>query len=164
MDPALQAAAEDAAQQVAGAVNWPRLLHVFGVVTYVGSLLAIARILALLPSAPPPQRPGAAALARRAHMTVSFPALAVLILAGLHSAFAKPENRDYLKEPWFLLKMTLVLLVITVDHVLIVRPLKAIARDQVDPAAQKSLYRAGFWVIGLLFFALLLTLYVFRYA
>lgn len=164
MEPVVQGA-EQVATDLAAVANWPRLAHVFGVIVYVGSLLAIARILALLATAPPEARSLAAAKARNAHMSVSFPGLLILLLAGIHSVFSNPEKRNYFREPWFVMKLTLVLLLITVDHVLIVRPLKALAKDdKADLSSQASLFRAGFWVVGLLFFAILMSVYVFRFA
>ena len=162
MEPAAQAV-EQVVEGAKAAANWPRLFHVFGVISYVGSLLAVARMVALLPSTPVEHRAFAASAARRTYLTVTFPAMIVLLLAGLHSAFANPGNREYLKEPWFLMKMTLVLLVITIDHVLVVRPLKQLVKGTADPSAQPTIFRAGFWIVSLLFFALLMTLYVFRY-
>jgi uncharacterized membrane protein len=160
MDPLFQAAAKTTA---ADAANWPRLFHVLGVVTYVGGLLAVSRMLALLPSTAAEQRTAAAALARRVYLTVPIPGLVVLLLAGLHSVFADPLKKDYFHQPWFLMKLTLVLVLMTVDHLLVLRPLKSLARGEGDPAANTALYRAAFWVVGLLAFALLMTLYVFRY-
>jgi uncharacterized membrane protein len=157
------AEAKDAAA-LAGQVGWVRLFHVFGAVAYLGGILAVSRILALLPSAEEALRRGAASLARRAYLTVALPGLVVLLLAGLHTAFADPLGRGYFRQPWFHMKLTLVVLLLAVDHLLLLRPLKAVARGEGEGAVPGPLVRVAFWMIGLLAFALLLTLFVLRKA
>jgi len=160
MDSSLQAV--KGAADAAAAGGWPRLFHVFGAVAYIGGILAVSRLLALLPSTEAGPRASAAALARRVYLTVALPGLVVLLLAGLHTAFADPREQHYFRQPWFHMKLTVVLLLLVVDHLLVLRPLKALARGEGDPQAHAALYRAAFWIVGLLTFVLLMALFVFR--
>jgi uncharacterized membrane protein len=154
-------AVRDAASQAAAA-GWVRLAHVLGAMIYGGGLLVVAKMLAGLARVDPKARPPAAAALRRVYLGLVFPGLLVLLLAGLHTAFMDPAGAEYLKQPWFHMKLTVALLILIVDHMMVGRPLKGFAKGTADPRTQESMYAAPFWILALLIFALTVALYVIR--
>lgn len=154
-------AVRDAAEG-ASAAGWFRVAHVLGAIVYAGGVLVTARLLGLLARAEPAVRQPAAALVRRVYLWIVAPALLVLLLAGLHTAFADPQNVGYWRQPWFHMKVTVAFLVLVVDQLLVMRPLKGLAKGTADPKAQEGMYLAAFWILAPLMFAIAVSLYVIR--
>jgi uncharacterized membrane protein len=146
----------------AAAAGWLRLAHVFGVVAWAGGVLTVSRLLGGIVRAEEPARQTMAALSRRVYLGIAFPGLLLLLGAGLYILIADPEGHEYLKQPYMHIKLTVVLLLLVVDHMLVMRPLKALAKGGADPAGQEGLYRAGFWMYSLLLLVVLIALFVVR--
>jgi len=142
--------------------GWLKVAHVFGALVFLGGSFSAARLLGLLVTAEEPARRASAALGRKVYLTVTFPAAVVLILSGLYTLFTDPQGVGYMKQGWFHAKLAVAILILAVDHLLVMRPLKALATGGADPRASAALYRAGFWMLGLLTFVLCLSLFVLR--
>lgn len=158
MDPELPKAVAEAA----ASAGWLRLAHVLGAVVYVGAVLSAARLLAILPGTGDPARAAGAALGRRVYVSVALPALLLLLGAGGWKAFVDPGWSAYGKQPWFHVKLTMAVLLLVADHLMVLRPLKALAKGGPGPAAGGVLLRAAFWVILFLTFVLLVALFLVR--
>jgi uncharacterized membrane protein len=158
MDPA-QAAPEAAVPQIA---SWMRLAHVLGIIVFLGGSLSGARLLGLLAKADETTRTATAALGRKVYLSLTLPAGILFLITGLHLAFADPWKVDYFHQDWFILKLVLVATILLVDHLLVLRPLKRMAREPREGAAQAALAGAGFWLLGLLYVCVLAALFVFR--
>ena len=161
MDPALQQKAADIAAEAAAA-GWFKMLHVLGALVFLGGSFSAARLLGLLIKADDSVRASAAALGRKVYVTLTLPAGILLVGAGLYLLIKDPQGVGYFKQPWFHVKFTIALLILIVDHLLVMKPLKALAKGGVDPRTSAGLYRAGFWMLGLLTFVLCLALFVIR--
>jgi uncharacterized membrane protein len=158
MDP--QKAAEVAA--TAADAGWFRMLHVLGALVFLGGSLSAARLLGFLINADEKVRAGAAVLGRKVYLTLTLPAGVLLIGSGIYTLVTDPREVHYFKQPWFHVKFTMAILILVVDHLLVMKPLKALAKGGPDPRASAGLYRAGFWMMGLLTFVLCLALFVLR--
>jgi len=146
----------------AAAAGWFRLAHVFGVMAYGGGILFTGKMMSILVKMDPPIRAGAAGAARKAYLGIALPGLLLLLGTGLYTAILDTENKGYFKQGYFHIKLLAAFLVLMVDHMLIMRPLKALGREDMNTEGQEGLYKAGFWMAALLFLVVLLALYVVR--
>jgi uncharacterized membrane protein len=160
MENGIQQVQETAAR--AAEAGWFRMAHVLGAVVYLGGSFTASRLLGLLAKSGDSVRSAAAGMGRRVYLTLTLPAGLLLVGTGLYMAIADPDGVGYWKKPWFHMKLTLAVLIVMVDHLLVMRPLKALAKGGADPKSQEGLYRAGFWLLALLSFALLMALFVIR--
>ena len=168
MDPAQQQQAADAAATAAkiaadaAAGGWIKALHVLGALVFLGGSLSAARLLGLLVTADEKVRAASAALGRKVYLTLTLPAGLLLVGAGIYLLVQDPQQVGYLKQGWFHMKLTIAILILIVDHMLVMKPLKGLAKGGADPRASAGLYRAGFWMMGLLTFVMCLSLFVIR--
>src|SRR5690349_21613013 len=149
MDPALPQKAAEAAATAADA-GWFRMLHVLGALVFLGGSFSAARLLGILIKAEDPVRTAAAAMGRRVYLTLTFPAGVLLVGTGIYTLVTDPQGVHHFKQPWFHVKFTMALLILIVDHLLVMKPLKALSKGGPDPRSSAGLYRAGFWMLGLL--------------
>lgn len=161
MDPALQQKAAEIAADAAAA-GWFKMLHVLGALVFLGGSFSAARLLGMLITADEKVRVAAAAMGRRVYLTLTLPAGLLLVGAGIYLIVKDPQGVGYFKQPWFHVKFTIAILILVVDHLLVMKPLKALAKGGPDPRAHAGLYRAGFWMLGLLTFVLCVALFVIR--
>ncbi len=142
--------------------GWFPVVHLLAAILYVGGILSAARLLALISGAEKEARTAAAALGRRVYLTLTLPAGVVLLASGIYMLIDDPAGKSYMKQGWFHVKLTLVLLILMADHLLVLRPLKGIARGTDDPAGQVPLLRAAFPMLALLALGILLAIFVVR--
>lgn len=163
-DEALKAA-QDAASTAASAAaagGWFRLAHVLGVVAYGGGILFTAKMMGHLVKLEPALRTGAAIAARKAYMGIALPGLLLLLGTGLYTAITDTEGKGYFKQGYFHIKLLAAFLILIVDHMLVMKPLKALTREDMNTEGQEGLYKAGFWMTSLLLMVVLLALYIVR--
>ena len=161
MDPALQQKAAEVAA-TAAAAGWFRMAHVFGALVFLGGSFSAARLLGLLIRAEDSVRASSAAMGRKVYLTLTLPAGLLLVGTGIYTLATDPQGVHYFTQPWFHVKFTMAILILMVDHLLVMRPLKVLAKGGPDPRSHEGLYRAGFWMLGLLTFVLCLALFVLR--
>ncbi len=92
-------------------LNWILVFHVFGVVFWIGSLLLISRLMALVPDEIGVARERIIVLARRLLMVSANSGAAVTIIFGILAIVAEP---GVLGRGWLHLKLLLVLLMLLV--------------------------------------------------
>jgi uncharacterized membrane protein len=147
----------------AGAIPaWFPVVHLLAAIVYVGGILSAARLLGILAGADKEMRIAAAAFGRRVYLSLTLPAGLILVGTGIWLLATDPGGQAYLKHGWFHMKLTLVLLLVIVDHLLVLRPLRGLARGTLDPSGQAPLLRAAFPVIALLAMGVLLAIFVFH--
>ena len=161
MDPALQQQAAEMAEKAAAA-GWFKMMHVLGAIVFLGGSFTAARLLGMLITADGTIRQAAAALGRRVYITLTLPAGLLLLGAGIYLAVKDPQGVGYFKQGWFHVKLLAAILILIVDHLLVMKPLKALAKGGPDPRAHAGLFRAGFWMLGLLTIVMSTALFVLR--
>jgi len=159
MDEATKTAAEGFAATAAQA-GWMRLAHVLGVIMYAGGLLTVAKMMGSLVKLDPPLRAGGATAARKAYFGCALPGLLLLLATGLYVALTDPEGKQFLTQGYFHIKLLAAFLILAVDHMLIMRPLKALTREDMNTEGQEGLYKAGFWMATLLILVVLIALFI----
>ncbi len=129
---------------------WVVLIHVFAVIGYAGGLLTVLRLLAQGAALPAEEERALAGHARRAYLATAFPAAVLMILAGGWMLLGDPGWAVYRSQGWMHMKLTLVLLLLVLDHLFVLRPMKRLARGDAMGAAagRRTLY--GMLQAGLL--------------
>jgi putative membrane protein len=114
-------------------LNWILVFHIFGVVFWIGSLLLISRLMALVPGEIGVARERIIVLARRLLMVSANSGAAVTIVFGILAIAVEP---GVLAQGWLHLKLLLVLLMLGVHFRLYQRiqalgeaPLEATRRE-----------------------------------
>jgi uncharacterized membrane protein len=159
MDETTTKTAQDVAAAAAQA-GWFNLAHVLGVIMYAGGLLCAAKMMGHLVKLEPPVRAGGAVAARKMYYGVAFPGLLLALGTGVYTIIMDPAGKQFLHQGYFHIKLLAVLLVVAVDHMLVMRPLKALTREDTNTEGQEGLYKAGYWMVTLLILVILLALYV----
>jgi len=134
--------------------NWVRTAHVFGFVTWVGSMLGCALALRQAASADVTARTALAALAKRLAIAMDGGA-AITIVAGLaliHGLAAAGANP--LTLPWMHVKLTLVVVGLIGSHVLLRMRVKAYQRGEPKPLPAFLFPGIHVVVIGILIMAI----------
>src|ERR1700740_1882126 len=93
-------------------LNWVLVFHIFGVVFWVGSLLVISRMMALVPDEVGVAKERIIVLARRLLLVSANTGAAVAIIFGVLAIVADP---GVLARGWLHLKLLLVLLLLVVQ-------------------------------------------------
>jgi putative membrane protein len=93
-------------------LNWVLVFHIFGVVFWVGSLLLISSLMALVPDEVGVAKERIIVLARRMLLVSANTGAAVAILFGILAILAEP---GVLARGWLHLKLLLVLLMLVVQ-------------------------------------------------
>jgi len=141
--------------------GWLLLAHVLGVIGYAGGVLAVSRLLVLVARSEPSLRASAAALGRRVYLSLVLPAAVLLFGSGIYLLVADPAGKGYMKQGYFHMKLTLVLILMIVDHLLVLRPLKDLAKGG-TAEGKAGLFAAGHAAVALLVSAILMALFVLR--
>lgn len=141
---------------------WLHLAHVAGVIVYAGGVIVESRILSSLAGAAAETRAATAAVARSVYLRLVLPLGALMVASGLWLLIADPEGRGYLKQPAFHVKLTLVVVLMAVEHFLVIRPLKGIAKGTFDPARGRTLLAAAHPAVVVLVLGILFALFVLR--
>jgi uncharacterized membrane protein len=144
--------------------GWLLLLHVLGVLLWAGGLVLVTRLLASVVTLAPDARQAAACALRSGYLKVVFPGFLVAFLTGLYFFLGNPGEQPYMKEGWFHMKLTLLLILMVVDHVMVMRPLKALAKGTMsgDPAKRITTFQFAHVAVALLAVGILTAVFVIR--
>lgn len=105
-------------------VNW---LHIVANVVWIGSICAVSVVLA----AKVADAKTRGALARKVYLGLAVPAFGVSVLLGVLRLAIDASH--YMKQPWFHLKLTLVVVIIALHHVIGARAKKMEEGDADGP-------------------------------
>ena len=153
--------APEAVQAAAAAVpSWLLFIHVLAVVLYVGGLLTLTRMLGhgvRFESAD--ARASLYRVLKRMYLFVGLPGVFLLVGSGLAMLLTDPAGNEYMKQGYFHVKLTGVLLVLVADFVLM-RKLFAIDPAGAQPKA--AIFKALHGITGLGLIAVLVAIYFIR--
>ena len=141
---------------------WLHLAHVAGVLVYAGGAVVGSKVLASLADAPAETRAATAAAVRGAYLRLVLPFGVLMLGSGLWLLLGDPDGRHYLKDPAFHVKLTLVAALLGVEHALVLRPLRGVARGTLDPTGRRTLLAASHGAVVALVLAILFALFVLR--
>ena len=144
--------------------GWLLAAHVMGVLVYAGGVIVESRLLGLIAAAAAETRAASAAAARGVYLRLILPFGVLMLGSGLYLLLSDPAGKEYLKKPYFHVKLTLVLMLMAVEHLMVIRPLKGLAKGTADPDRGGALYRAAHPVVLVLVLGILLALFVLRHA
>lgn len=144
--------------------GWLLAAHLLGVVAWAGGLLVLTRALWAVVALQPDAREAAAGALRRGYLTVVFPGSLLAILTGLYLLIGDPGEQTYMKQGWMHVKLTLLLLLMAAEHVMVMRPLKALSRGTMsgEPARRAPLFRFAHLAVVLLTAGILAAVLVMR--
>lgn len=163
-DGPMQEAKEVVATAAATVPGWLLAAHVLGVMVYAGGVITVSRMLAPLAALEASARAAAASVARRTYLLLLLPMGVLMVGSGLYILVSDPGGQGYMKLPAFHVKLTLVLALMIVEHVLVLRPLRGMAKGTAAPAADSVLPKAAHALTVLLVAGILLALFVLRAA
>lgn len=137
-------------------VKW---LHVLGMVVYVGGFLALTRLMGhAVRFESERSRADAYRIYRRMHVLVDWGGLALMLVSGLVLLLADPWGKDYLRQPYFHVKLTAVVALVLCDAVFS----RKLFRLQPGHAQRRAFFSAVHGVAGLALLAALFAIVVMR--
>jgi uncharacterized membrane protein len=113
--------------------GWLLAAHLLGVLGYAGGILTVSRMLGTLGALPAESRAGAAGAARRTYLLFLLPMGVLMVGSGLYLLIGDPGGQGYMKQPAFHVKLTLVAVLVIVEHLMVIRPLRGLAKGTGAP-------------------------------
>ena len=139
-------------------MDWIKFLHVFGMIVYVGGFLALTRLVGkAVVFESEASRADAYRTYRRMHMFANWGGLAIMLACGLVLLVADPWGKTYMKQGYFHMKLTFVILILVCD-VVFTKKLFSLRAD--GPQPKKALFMALHGVAGLLLVGTLVSVFV----
>jgi len=139
-------------------MEWVKFLHVFGMIVYVGGLLALTRLVGkAVVFESEASRADAYRTYRRMHMFANWGGLAVMLITALILLVSDPWAKSYMKQGYFHMKLTFVILLLVCD---IVFTKKLFSLQAAGPQPKKALFMALHGVAGLLLVGTLVSVFV----
>ena len=139
---------------------WLKWVHVLGMVIYVGGFLTLTRVLgkAVLFDAPQ-SRADAYRVFKRMHKFVDWGGLGLMLASGIWLVVADPLGKEYLKQGYFHMKLTCVLLLVLSD-ILLTRKLFRMQGEGEQPSA--NYFRVMHGLAGLALLGALAAVFIVR--
>jgi protoporphyrinogen IX oxidase len=133
-----------------------KLLHVFVVFIWVGSLLTLSRLLAYQAKEPPEIQLKLGRILKRMYFAVDLPSMILTVLLGVVSLVVKGVN---MKAPWLHMKLTFVFLLILCDA-FIGRKIVFHSHEPIKGGATR--FKIFHTLAGALFIAILIAIYIIK--
>ncbi|MHC4831017.1 MAG: CopD family protein, partial [Planctomycetota bacterium] len=99
-------------------MGWVSALHIIGVVLWFGSLLQVTRMLKTHANAPEGAHETLTGIERRTQLLIGIPGLVITIGMGLVLLLHGGGAKFYMKQGWFHMKLTVVLIALIVEVML----------------------------------------------
>ncbi len=129
--------------------NWARILHIVGIVLWVGGLLSVSLILSRIEDKHSIQeRSNIAALLER---SLSLPGFVLTLVGGLYMLLIQEIPYQPIKQPWMHIKLTLVFILIGLQGML------GASRKKLRTTEDHAGLRGRFSLVFLLTFAIALA-------
>ena len=139
---------------------WLKLVHLLGMIMYVGGLLTLTRLLGhAVRYESPVSRADAYRVLKRMHVFVDWGGLVLMLGAGLWLLVADPMGKAYMKQGYFHLKLMCALALIVCD-IALSRKLFRLQGDGPQPAA--TFFRIMHGVAGLALLGALAAVFLVR--
>jgi uncharacterized membrane protein len=146
--------------EVSAGYGWLKWIHVLGVVIYVGGLMALTRLLGHAVRFPSAQsREDAYRIFKRMHKFADWIGLGLMLVTGLILLVWDPAGKSYMKQGYFHMKLTAVLVLLVCDA-LFTRKLFALRGEGTQPGA--TFFRIMHGVVGLALLLALAALFLVR--
>ncbi len=146
--------------EVSAGYGWLKWVHVLGVVIYVGGLLALTRLLGhAVRFEDARSRADAYRIFQRMHKFANWGGLGLMLVAGLWLLVWDPLGKGYMKEGYFHMKLTAVLVLAACD-VAFARRLFRLEGEGPQPKA--AFFRIMHGVVGLALLLALAALFLVR--
>lgn len=129
------------------------VVHLLGVILWMGGLLALSRILGYHCREDPSVRPRYSWLELRLDTMVAMPGAALTLLTGFLQIYLL--GRDFFRVSAWLHHKLLLVIVMLVVHVVLTRRHRAIARGPQDAQLPRALFGALHGILGLLLLGVL---------
>ena len=143
-----------------GTYAWLKFVHLLGMVVYVGGFLTLTRMLGHAVRFEAPQsRADAYRVLKRMHVFVDWGGLALMMIAGLWLLVADPVGKQYMKQGYFHMKMTFIVVLLVSDAILS-RKLFRMRGEDTPPAA--TMFRVVHGIAGLALIGILIAIFVLR--
>ena len=137
-----------------------RMFHFLGFILYLGGFLAMTRWMGkAVKFANAESRADTYRIMKRMHMMVEWPGLAMIVVTGLWMFLLGNEHKLYMKQGYFHLKMTCILVLLVVDFFV---SKKLFALDPNGPQPKAALFAALHGIAGLALIGILLAVTVIR--
>lgn len=133
-----------------------KLLHVFAVFIWVGSLLTLSRLLAYQAKEPADMQLKFGKILKRMYVAVDLPSMILTIALGLTSIVVKGVNW---KAPWLHMKLTFVFLLIVCDFFV---GKKIITHSKKPIQGRGRRFKVFHSLAGLFFIGILIAIYIFK--
>mgnify|MGYP002623279849 CR=1 FL=1 len=149
-----------AAAAESGTYKWLKWAHVLGMVVYVGGFLTLTRLMGRAVAYESAQsRADAYRTFRRMHKFVDWGGFGIMLVSGVWLLVADPAGKAYMKQGYFHMKLTFVLLLVGLDVYLSMKLFRLDPRAaQPKPSTFKVIHGAA----GLALVAVLIAVFVIR--
>jgi len=139
---------------------WLKLVHVLGMVMYVGGLLTLTRLLGhAVRYESPVSRADAYRVLKRMHVFVDWGGLFLMVAAGVWLLVADPMGKAYMTKGYFHIKLTCAIVLIVCD-IMLSRKLFRLQGDGPQPGA--TFFRIMHGVAGLALLGALAAVFIVR--
>ena len=140
---------------------WVKFLHVLGMIVYVGGFMAVTRLTGHAVRFETEQsRADSYRVYRRMHMFADWGGLAIMLVCGLIMLMADPWSKDYMKQPYFHMKLTFFVGILICD-VIFSRILFFRLRPEGDQP-KRAVFSALHGVAALMLIGILISVFVVR--
>jgi putative membrane protein len=139
---------------------WLKLIHVLGMVIYVGGLLTLTRLLGhAVRFESPASRADAYRVLKRMHVFVDWGGLFLMLVAGIWLLVVDPMGKAYMKQGYFHLKLTC-MIALVIGDILLSRKLFRLQGDGPQPGAK--FFKIMHGVAGLALLGALAAVFIVR--
>ncbi len=146
--------------EISAGYGWLKWIHVLGVVIYVGGLMALTRLLGHAVRFPDaPSRTNAYRVFQRMHKFANWGGLGLMVVTGLVLLVWDPAGKHYMKQGYFHMKLTCILVLFACDFVFSRKLFKLEGEGPQPPA---TFFRVMHGVVGLALLGTLAALFLIR--
>ena len=146
-----------AVEVVSGWIKW---IHVVGVFVYAGGFLTLTRMLGkAVRYESVESRTDSYATLKRMHKFVDWGGLGMMLIAGLFMLADDPAGKHYMKEGYFHMKLTFILILLVCDFL---TTKKLFALNAEGPQPRATFFRIMHGIVGLCIVGIFAAIYMVR--
>ena len=141
-------------------MDWIKWLHVLGVILYAGGLMGLTRLLGhAVRFKGEDSRADSYRVFKRMHKFVDLGGLGILLVTGLLLLITDPWGKEYMKQGYFHMKLTCVLVLVVCE---VLFSWKLFRLEAAGPQPKATFFRIVHGLIGLAIMGALLAIFVVR--